>query len=176
MNRHITFRITIFLLAMISPPKSFAADTVPVLPAGIITLDGRSAPPLALKNMDGEMVHLEDIKNKWLFIHFWATWCGPCRWEMPLINTIFPQFENSHLKIILVNTAEDEDTVFSFMGIAAPLLNPLLDLDGKVTEVWQPRGLPATFFVDPKGKLRYLALGGRDWKKPEYIQFLQKLP
>jgi len=67
-------------------------------------------------------------------------------------------FENSQLKIVAINTAETEDTIFTFLGIAAPEITPLLDKDGLVTERWQPRGLPSTFFVDPKGKLRYLAL------------------
>ena len=75
----------------------------------------------------------------------------------------------------MVNTSETEDTVFSFIGIVAPDLTPLLDYDGTVTESWQPRGLPSTFLVDPQGKLRYLALGGRPWNTPEYLQFLQDI-
>jgi hypothetical protein len=54
-------------------------------------------------------------------------------------------------------------------------LTPLLDYDGLVTEAWQPRGLPSTFLVDPQGQLRYLALGGRPWNKPQYIQFLERI-
>ncbi|MCK5091293.1 MAG: TlpA family protein disulfide reductase, partial [Gammaproteobacteria bacterium] len=107
--------------------------------------------------------------------HFWASWCGPCRKEMPTIQAIFPEFKDSGLEIVLVNTAESEDTVFNFIGIVAPDLNPLMDIDGLATERWQPRGLPATFFIDPKGKLRYLALGGRPWDKPEYLAFLKNL-
>jgi len=145
------------------------------LPKGIITLDGRIAPPLMLKDMEEEAFDLTSLRGQWAFVHFWATWCGPCRREMPTIQTMSENIDDKKLKIVLVNTAESEDTIFNFLGIVAPDLNPLLDLEGLVTEAWQPRGLPATFFVSPKGKLRYLALGGREWNKPEYMNFLKGL-
>lgn len=152
---------------------SFANDT---LPKGIIKLDGRQAPALVLKDLEGAATYnINDSKGRWVFVHFWASWCGPCRREMPLIQSIYAQFEQSRLKIVLINTAESEDVVFTFMGDVAPDLNPLLDLDGTVTERWQPRGLPATYLVDPAGKMRYVALGGRPWDKPEYLNFLNQL-
>jgi len=82
---------------------------------------------------------------------------------------------NSDLEIVLVNTAETEDEVFPFLGIVAPDLVPLMDADGQVTEVWQPRGLPATYLVDPSGHIQYQALGGREWDKPVYLEFLRGL-
>ena len=138
-------------------------------------LDGRAAPPLVLNNIDGERWDIGDARGRWLFVHFWAAWCGPCREEMPTIQAIFPQFDPQELEIVLINTAESEDTVFTFLASVAPDIMPLMDTDGLVTERWQPRGLPATFFVDPEGKLRYLALGGRPWDTPEYLDFIKQL-
>ena len=94
---------------------------------------------------------------------------------MPTIQAIFPKFDPQELEIVLINTAESEDIVFSFLASVAPDIVPLMDEDGLVTERWQPRGLPATFFVDPEGKLRYLALGGRDWNAPAYLDFVKNL-
>ncbi len=145
------------------------------LPKGILVLDGRDAPPLVLSDMDGERWDIADARGRWLFVHFWAAWCGPCREEMPTIQAIFPQFEPQEMEIVVINTAESEDTVFSFLAGVAPDINPLMDTDGLVTERWQPRGLPATFCVDPEGKLRYLALGGRPWDTPEYLDFIKRL-
>ena len=108
-------------------------------------------------------------------LYFTASWCGPCRREMPTIQAIIPKFKNSNLKIVLVNTAESEDITFGFIGSIAPDLDTLVDTDGLVTERWQPRGLPSTYFVDPHGKLQYLALGGRNWDEPDYLNFLQNL-
>jgi len=148
------------------------AETPVQMPKGIIALGGKNAPPLKLKNMDGDVFDLANSKGHWVFVHFWASWCGPCRKEMPTIQTLATQFPADKLEVVLVNTAESDDTVFSFIGIVAPDLTPLLDYDGLVTEAWQPRGLPSTYLVDPQGKLRYLALGGRPWDKSEYVQFI----
>ena len=79
------------------------------------------------------------------------------------------------MDIFLINTAETDDKVFSFLGIVAPELNPLMDYDGLVTEKWQPRGLPSTFLVDPQGRLQYLALGGRKWDSPAFLRFLKQI-
>ena len=145
------------------------------LPKGLLVLDGREAPPLVLNDLDGERWDISTARGRWLFVHFWATWCGPCRKEMPTIQAIFPEFDASQLEIVLINTAESEDTVFAFLAEVAPDITPLMDSDGLVTEQWQPRGLPATFFVDPDGRLQYLALGGRPWDSPEYLEFMQRL-
>lgn len=149
--------------------------TASELPKGLMTLDGRDAPPLVLNNMDGDRWDLSEARGHWVFVHFWATWCGPCRKEMPTIQAIFPEFDPQELEIVLVNTAETEDTVFGFLASVAPDITPLMDEDGLVTERWQPRGLPATFFVDPEGKLRYLALGGRPWDTPAYLDYIKQL-
>lgn len=155
-------------------PVLAAADTT--LPPGVMPVDDRPAPALRLANIDGEHYDLAATGGHWRFVHFWASWCGPCRREMPSIQKMLPLIEDTGIEIVLINTAETEDEVFNFLGIVAPDLVPLMDTDGLVTEQWQPRGLPATYFVDPGGKVRYLALGGREWEKPAYIEFLRNLP
>jgi thiol-disulfide isomerase/thioredoxin len=145
------------------------------LPPGVMVIDGRPAPALLLENIDGEPWDISKQHDHWLFVHFWATWCGPCRREMPTIQKLAETLQDDRLEIVMVNTAETEDEVFSFLGIVAPDFIPLMDSDGLVTEAWQPRGLPATFLVDPEGKIRYLALGGRDWNTPPYRDFLRRI-
>jgi len=145
------------------------------LPKGIMKLDGRAAPALLLEDMDGQTWDIDKARGRWVFVHFWAAWCGPCRREMPTIQAIYPQFDSAELEIVVINTAESEDTVFEFLAAVAPDLNPLMDKDGLVTERWQPRGLPATYLVDPAGRLQYLALGGRPWDTPKYLNFLKYL-
>lgn len=147
----------------------------PPLPRGLIALDGRPAPPLALPDLDGEPYDLELAQGSWAFVHFWASWCGPCRREMPAIARMSERPETRALALVLVNTAESEDTAFTFLAAVAPELTTLLDVDGRTTESWSPRGLPATFLVDPAGRLRYLALGGRPWDAPEYLDFLRSI-
>jgi thiol-disulfide isomerase/thioredoxin len=145
------------------------------LPKGILQLTPHAAPVIELQDMDGETYALTEDRGHWVFVHFWASWCGPCRKEMPAIQRMYDRLEPAGLKLALINTAEDEDTIFIFLSALAPELRPLMDRDGQTTERWQPRGLPATYLVDPQGKVRFQALGGRPWDTEPYIRFLHTL-
>ncbi len=168
--------VTILFVSWFTPVTLWAKDGDGVQPAGLVTLDGRAAPALVLKNMDGQTTNLNTLKGQWVLVHFWATWCGPCRKEMPTLQALQQKIKGSRISLILVNTAETDDEVFTFMPTVAPELNTLMDRDGLTTQRWQPRGLPSTYIVDPDGHLRYLALGGRDWTSTEYLAFLNALP
>jgi len=151
-----------------------AAPVTP--PPGVILLDPpRPAPVLRLSDMDGSQRDLARLRGRWVFVHFWASWCGPCREEMPAIQRMTERLADTPLEVVLVNTAESEDDVFSFLGLVAPDLSTLMDSDGAITEQWGPHGLPATFLVDPKGVVRYRALGGRPWDQTPYMDFLRTL-
>ena len=165
---------TLLLICWLLPVTLWAQDSS--RPAGLVALDGRIAPALMLSNMDGQSTNLQALKGKWVLVHFWASWCGPCRREMPTLQALQQRLKGTRIALVLVNTAESDDEVFSFMPTVAPELNTLMDRDGLTTERWQPRGLPSTFIVDPTGHLRYLALGGRDWTSAAYMSFLQSLP
>jgi thiol-disulfide isomerase/thioredoxin len=144
------------------------------LPEGLIALDGRPAPALKLADLDGQVTDLAALRGRWAMVHFWASWCVPCRRELPAIAAM-ARTKPETLALVMVNTAETDDEVFAFLTAVAPELTTLLDRDGQVTERWQPRGLPSTFFVDPQGRLRYLTLGGRPWDSPAYQRFLAGL-
>ncbi len=152
---------------------SYAGPLEP--PKGIRHYEIGKAPEFSVSDMDGEPFTLESTRGKWVFLHFWASWCGPCREEMPAIQRMTSTFENENLEIVLINTAEDEDTIFSFLGEIGMDMNSLMDADGLVTEKYKPRGLPTTILIDPNGNVQYQAIGGRDWHKAEYINFLTRL-
>ena len=165
----------VLLFALVLVHGLVGAQEIPK-PPGLVALDGRNAPALALSDMDGKVMDLKRLRGRWVIVHFWATWCGPCRKEMPTLQALQHQLKGTRFTLVLVNTAETDDEVFSFLPTVAPELPSLMDRDGLVTERWQPRGLPSSFIVDPAGRLRYLALGGRDWASPAYVSFLKSLP
>ena len=144
-------------------------------PAKIIELDKQPAQNFLVEDYDGNKYELKSSKGRWVFLHFWASWCGPCRKEMPLLYKLQKRLKDKNIDFVLINTSEDEDTIFEFLGGVAPDLHSYMDKDGELTELWAPRGLPTTFFIDPKGRRRYLALGGRPWDKAEYQQFIFQL-
>jgi len=145
------------------------------LPEGIIELNRAPAADFTISDYDGKQYSLAQSRGKWVFLHFWASWCGPCRREMPIIEKLKQQLAGKPIDIVLINTAEDEDTIFTFLGSVAPSLHSYMDRKGELTEQWAPRGLPTTFFIDPQGNQRYLALGGRPWDQPAYQKFISDL-
>lgn len=163
------------LLSFITQVNANEADTNIKPPFGIRNHDKGPAPDFILKDIDGESFQLTKAKGHWIFLHFWASWCGPCRKEMPAVQKMADILNGDGLQIVMVNTAEDEDTIFEFLAAIGVELNSLMDTDGEITEVWKPRGLPTTFLINPQGEIKYQAIGGRDWHKPEYINFIKRL-
>jgi thiol-disulfide isomerase/thioredoxin len=157
-------------------PVAVDAGGADALPGGVRLYDAGPAPVLQLSDMDGRSFSLQDDGlGQWVFVHFWASWCGPCRREMPAIERMAERLDEEDLRVVLVNTAETDDTVFTFLAETAPGLASLMDRDGQATEAWQPRGLPATYLIDPEGRVRYQALGGRPWDQDVYVEFLTRL-
>lgn len=174
---------TLWLLTLVGVTLLFSSTTLIAedktgktdVPFGIRHYDKGPAENFSLKDIDGESHQLTDSRGQWVFLHFWASWCGPCKEEMPAIQQLSDMIGEDKLQIVMVNTAEDADTVFEFLAAIGVELNSLLDRDGQVTEIWKPRGLPTTFLISPKGDIKYQAIGGREWHKPEYINFLNNL-
>lgn len=162
------------------PAQSGSTVTAPVpdaaaIPEGILTLEPVTAPGLQVSDYEDKRFNLEEARGRWVFVHFWASWCGPCRKEMPDIQQMIAATADLPLEVIMINTAEDEDTIFMFLAEVGPEIHSYSDRNGLMTEAWAPRGLPATYLVDPQGRVRYQALGGRPWNEPAYLQFLQRL-
>ena len=126
---------------------------------------GGAAPPLALHDLEGRAHRLEDYRGKVVLINFWATWCDPCREEMPSMNKLRAALAGRPFAILAVNLAESEARIRRFME-RVPLDFPvLLDRNTAVAKAWQARILPASFVVGPDGRIRYSALGELDWTK-----------
>ena len=154
--------------------QAATADDIKV-PFGIRHYDIGHAQNFILNDVDGEKFELRNSEGHWVFLHFWASWCGPCKEEMPAIQALSEAMKGKNFHIVMINTAEDEDTIFEFLAAIDVELNSLMDVDGLVTEVWKPRGLPTTFLINPKGEVKYQAIGGREWGDPKYIGFLNKI-
>ncbi len=128
------------------------------------------APPLALPDMDGRLHRLSDYRGRPVIVNFWATWCPPCRREMPSMNRAWQQLKKQGVVMLAVNVGEDEDTIFAFTGDYPVDFPILLDKEGQAIGQWPVRGLPTTFVIDPQGRIVYRAVGGREWDEPELMQ------
>jgi len=165
--------LLLFFITQLSIQFAVAGSLEP--PKGIRHYERGPAPEFTVANMDGESFTLSSARGKWVFLHFWASWCGPCREEMPAIQKMNEALDHDRFEIVLINTAENEDTIFSFLAETGISMGSLMDADGQVTEKYKPRGLPTTMLIDPDGNLQYQAIGGREWHKAKYTDFLRKL-
>jgi thiol-disulfide isomerase/thioredoxin len=165
--------ISLLLSTTVFSQDAFAQDNSQL--KGIRVYDIGEAPNFKLNDIDGEPFELKQTRGKWIFLHFWASWCGPCKIEMPTIEKLINEIKSDKFKVVMVNTAEDDDTIFTFLGEIGIESTSLMDSDGEITDKYKPRGLPTTFLIDPTGRIRYQAIGGREWDKKEYIEFIKAL-
>ncbi len=135
------------------------------------------APGLSLKTPKGKLINIKDLVGKVVLVNFWATWCPPCRKEMPSMQRLYDKMDKHKFTMLAVNMGEDEDLVFEFtFSLDTPLTFPLLlDHDGRVTRQWKVRGLPTTYIVDKQGYVVYRAIGGREWDDPNLVKIIETL-
>jgi len=133
------------------------------------------APSFDLSDPAGGRVRLSDFRGKPLIVNFWATWCPPCREEMPSMQRAWEQLEPEGIGLIAINVGEDADTIQQFTA-EYPVQFPLpMDLESRVVQSWPVRGLPTTFVVDPEGRLAYQVVGGRQWDDPRLLDQVRAL-
>lgn len=128
-----------------------------------------------LTDMDGNVHRLSDYKGRVVIVNFWATWCPPCREEMPSMQRAWGELQKEGILMLGINVGEDEDTIFQFSANYPVDFPLLLDLDSTVINQWPVMGLPTTFVVDTKGRIAYRAIGGREWDDPELLALVRAL-
>ncbi len=137
--------------------------------------DKFKAPDFLLKNLEGEVVNLENLKGKIVFLNFWATWCPACRDEMPSMEKLYTKFKDKDFIMLAVNLREKPKTVSSFKEEYRLNFLILLDTDGSVSYRYGVRAIPATFLIDREGHLIGRALGARDWASVQAIALVDQL-
>ena len=136
-----------------------------------------SAPPSSfqLQDSNGRVHRLSDYRGKVVLVNFWATWCEPCRAEMPSIERLQKRLGEQSFAVLAINMDEPEARIAKFVS-AMPLALPvLLDPGGKVTRAWKVRVLPASFVIDTDGRVRYSVIGDMDWSAPAVVERMAKL-
>ncbi len=128
--------------------------------AAALPRKGYAAPDFTLQTLDGRSMTLSDLRGRAVLINFWATWCPPCRLEMPAIQQVHNQYRDQGFEILAVNLQEQNAQVSAFaeeMDLTFPIL---FDRDGSVTNTYLVRSLPTTFFVDRSGVIQEIIVGG----------------
>jgi thiol-disulfide isomerase/thioredoxin len=135
-----------------------------------------AAPPkLELADLGGRVHRLADYRGKVVLVNFWATWCGPCREEMPSLERLRRAFEGRPFVVLAVNVAEGGRVAGDYMKTMPHEFTVLLDRDGSVTKAWGARILPATYVLGTDGEVRIRHVGAIDWASPEAQQRIAAL-
>lgn len=122
-------------------------------------LVGSPAPDFTLQSIDGSKVQLADLRGKPLLINFWATWCPPCKEEMPTLQSAYQKYKEQGFEFVGVDLKEDEATVRQFVEAGGYGWKFLLDTSGQVSNSYRVSGVPTTYFVDREGVVRDMFIG-----------------
>ena len=136
---------------------------------------GTAAPPLALKDIHGADHDLAHYRGKVVLVNFWATWCEPCRYEMPSMQRLKEKLAGRPFEVLAVNVDEPEARVRRFVTETRFDLPVLLDVGKRVTRGWSVRVMPTTFLVGPDGRIRYRVIGDLDWAGANVIDTIARL-
>jgi len=126
---------------------------------------GEAAPDFSFEDATGSTFSLSDFQGKMVMLNFWATWCGPCAYEMPFIQQVYDEWPDGDLVILTIDIGESAETVATFLqdnGISLPVL---LDMEGKVAVLYGVRGIPRTLFIDKDGLIRGIKPGALQSKE-----------
>lgn len=135
------------------------------------------APDFDLPGLDGQTVRLSDFRGKKaVFLNFWATWCPPCRLEMPTMEKAYQEYKSRGLEILAVSIdAGPKSVVKNFLQEFKLSFPALLDPKMEVLSLYRISGIPASFLIDKQGIIRHRELGYRDWTDPESRKMLDEI-
>lgn len=120
---------------------------------------GKLAPDFQLPNLEGQPISLSHFRGKPVLVNFWATWCPPCRYEMPYIQEVFDEWSGNGLVVLAINIGESPSTVKDFIQSGNFSFPVLLDTKQDVALKYNVRGIPATFFIDKDGIIQDIRIG-----------------
>jgi peroxiredoxin len=140
-------------------PVSLSATSAPVNDVKVGTKIGFTAPDFTLPTTGDKEFKLSDYRGKNVILNFWATWCGPCRFEVPALKALQDKYNDGNTAIVAVNSLDNPDSAASYA--AANGLNFVipLDLRGDVSTLYNIRGMPTTFFINAKGIITSIKIG-----------------
>ncbi|WP_081858140.1 TlpA disulfide reductase family protein [Thiomonas sp. FB-Cd] len=137
----------------------------------------RPAPDFTLRDIDGKPHRLADYRGKVVLVNFWATWCPPCRAEMPSIERLYSSMKGKPFVVLALDQGESINNVFAFMGQLAPspTFPVLLDRKSQVAHAFDVMGIPSTFLIDEQGRIVAKAIGGRDYDSAAMRSLVERL-
>ena len=140
-----------------------------------IVKDKPLAADFTLYDIDEKLHKLSEYRGRVVIINFWATWCPPCRFELPSMDQAYQILKQKGGVMLAINVGEDADTVFNFTADYPVTFPLLLDKDATVIKQYPVVGLPTSYIIDPQGHIVYRVLGTRDWTDKKLLESILDL-
>ena len=160
------------------PSSAWAAQSkinYKVIPNLEAMKDQAPTPEFTLPNPDGKKISLKDFRGKLVFLNFWATWCVPCREEMPAMDKLYQEFKDKNFVILAVNVKDRKPDAVNFakeLKLSYPIV---IDADAQVGLLYGAWGLPTTYLIGPKGEGLARAWGPAEWYSPAARNLIKDL-
>jgi thiol-disulfide isomerase/thioredoxin len=136
---------------------------------------GGKTPALKLADADGRERSLAEWRGKTVVVNFWATWCEPCREEMPSLERLKARLSGKAFDVLAVNVGESPERVARFTR-EVPVTFPIVyDKDSAMAKTWKVRGYPTSYVLGPDGRIRYYFVGELDWASDEVVRAIEAL-
>ncbi|MGB5165066.1 MAG: TlpA disulfide reductase family protein [Woeseiaceae bacterium] len=138
-------------------------------------LEGQAAPDFSLKSSTGENLRLSEYRGDVVMINFWATWCGPCRQEMPLLDELYDRYQRVGFNLLGVNIDDDSSRAMKMvadLGVSFPVL---FDERKEVSKLYQVNAMPVTVLVDRDGTVRHVHHGYKPGYEEKYLNEIRAL-
>ncbi len=176
MSGKTSFLLAIVLILLFSLPVYGEGDSL-FFKVGIQPIkDKRKAPDFSLEALNGERIQLKALKGKIIFLNFWATWCRPCKEEMPSIEALWQQSkEKDFIFLTICVDYAGAKGVREFIGKYGYRFPVLLDPAGKSLDLFEINRIPATLMIDKHGRMVGRVIGPRDWSSPEVVSLLDQM-
>ena len=134
-----------------------------------------SAPDFTLKSLDGSNLRLEEYRGQVVLINFWASWCGPCRQEMPLLDRLHQRYEDTGFAVLGVNVEGEVGPARDIVDKTKVSFPVLIDTGQQVSERYNLEAMPSTIVVDRDGVVRYIHRGYKPGDESKYVQVVKEL-
>ena len=154
---------------------TLAALVVAAGTVGAAVTPSTGAPDFTLPRLGGANLRLQEQRGQVVMVNFWATWCGPCRVEMPHLSRLYDKYRASGFTVLAVNIDEDPNKAASLASQLGMRFPVLLDTDKKVSRLYDLSTMPSTVLIDREGRVRYVHRGYRDGYEETYDRQIREL-
>ena len=164
----------LFLLSLVWGGPAYASDPFVALKMSRLPT-GSMLTPFALTTLDGQVVKSGELAGKVVLVNFWATWCGPCKEEMPSLARLQQQLDPTQFTVVTVTTDLQRQGIAHFLSQLGVRLPVLFDEDQEVSRSFMVRGLPTTIVIARYGALAGRAVGPRIWDSSEAVAVMRQV-